>query len=181
MQTIALIPLQNDIFLTLIPTNERGRLQLKIPSLKHRLNESGISLVEVVAATVLLTFILLSFFTLIINTAKTTKTSEGIVDYTYLAQTEMENAYELSSTSTSKDLAIIKKSIPSLGYTYHAEKDGYSIFKKPIVADNVYVLLKIKKHDPLNYDNLTNFIIEVYGNDRDVLKAKMETILMWGE
>ncbi|MFJ7735047.1 hypothetical protein ACIQ2D_01795 [Lysinibacillus sp. NPDC097287] len=154
---------------------------LKIPTNKIRLNESGYSLIEVIASIILITIILLSFFTLLINSAKTTKTSESIVDYTYLAQKEMENAYEKSALSTSEKWEDIKNDIPSLGYTFLEEKNGYTIFKKTIIEENVDVLLKIKMHEPTKYVHLTKIIIEVYDAETSILKSQLETILSWGD
>ena len=155
---------------------------MNIPTYTIRQNESGFSLVEVLASTILITIILLSFFTLFINSAKTTKTSESIVDFTYLAQKEMENVYEKSSLSTSTKWDDIKNDIANsnLGYTYLEDRNGYTIFKKTVVDVNGYVLLKIKMHENTKYDYLTKTIIEVYDAEKNILKAQMETILSWG-
>ena len=154
--------------------------KMNIPTYTIQKNQSGFSLLEVLASTILITIILLSFFTFFINSAKTTKTSESIVDFTYLAQKEMENAYEKSSLSTSTNWEGIKNDIDNLGYTYLEERNGYSIFKKTAVDVNGYVLLKIKMHEPIKYDLLTKTIIEVYDAEKSILKAQMETILSWG-
>lgn len=107
--------------------------------------------------------------------------SETIIDYTYLAQKEMENAYEKSATSTSSNWEDVKKNVTSLGYTYLEEKTGYTIFKKTMAEENVYVLLKIKMHERTKYEHLTKVIIEVYEAEKNILKSKMETILSWGD
>ena len=61
-------------------------------------NEKGVTLVEVVASFVILVILLVSFYTLFIQTAKTTKSSEDIVDATYIAQTEMEHIFNASKS-----------------------------------------------------------------------------------
>ena len=155
--------------------------KLNLPANKTRFNECGVSLVEVLASTVLIAILLLSFFTILISSAKTTKMSETIIDYTYLAQKEMENAYEKSATSTSSNWEDVKKNVTSLGYTYLEEKTGYTIFKKTMAEENVYVLLKIKMHERTKYEHLTKVIIEVYEAEKNILKSKMETILSWGD
>ncbi len=67
-------------------------LPKKLKKIVH--NEKGVTLVEVVASFVILVILLISFYTLFIQTAKTTKSSEDIVDATYIAQTEMEKIYK---------------------------------------------------------------------------------------
>lgn len=62
--------------------------------------ECGISLVEVVASLVLITIILISFFSFFIQSKKTHVTSESIVDATYMAQKEMEELYGFISASS---------------------------------------------------------------------------------
>ena len=146
-----------------------------------KLNQSGVSLLEVLASTILIAILLLSFYTMLISSAKTTKTAETIIDYTYLAQKEMENLYEKSNTSSTSDWNDIKNHISSLGYVYLEERNGYTIFKNTMIKENVYILIKIKMHDPTNYTDLTNVIIEVYDAEKSVQKSKMETILLWGD
>lgn len=154
---------------------------MNLPTEQTKLNQSGFSLLEVLTSTILIAILLLSFFTILISSAKTTKTAETIIDYTYLAQKEMENAYEKSVTSSSSDWENIKKDVLSLGYVYIEEKNGYTIFKKTMIKENVYIVLKIKKHEPIKYDHLTNVIIEVYDAEKSILKSTMETILLWGD
>lgn len=152
---------------------------MNLPTKQPKLNQSGVSLLEVLASTILITILLLSFYTMLISSAKTTKTAETIIDYTYLAQKEMENIYETSGTSSASDWTDIKNRISSLGYVYLEESNGYTIFKKTMIKENVYILIKIKMHDPTKYTALTNVIIEVYDAEKSILKSKMETILFW--
>lgn len=62
-------------------------------------DERGISLVEVVASIILIGIILFSFFTLLLQSNKTTHKSNGIMDSTYAAQIEMEDLYTSSTTA----------------------------------------------------------------------------------
>ncbi len=153
---------------------------IKLKIKQNKLGTSGFSLIEVMASIIILFFILLSFFTLLISSAKTINTSETIVNYTYLAQKEMENVYEKSSSSTLNKWEEIKNTIPSLGYANIGEDADYTIFKKTIADKKAYILLKIKMHKPYEYNNLTNIIIEVYDEEKDILKSQMESIVSWG-
>ncbi len=70
-------------------------------------NERGISLVEVVASLLLISIILISFFGLFIQSKKAGKTSEEIVDATYVAQETMEYMHsEVRKRSNLTELAI---------------------------------------------------------------------------
>src|SRR5690625_5676952 len=61
-----------------------------------RMDENGLTLVEVLASVVLLTIIITIFLNVFIQSAKTNTTSEEVVDATYIAQTEMERIYSKS-------------------------------------------------------------------------------------
>ena len=60
-------------------------------------DESGLSLVEVLATIVIVTIILISFFRLFTQTAATTRVSYDLIDTTYFAQQEMEYIYRLTT------------------------------------------------------------------------------------
>ena len=62
-------------------------------------DESGLSLVEVLASIVILTLLLTTFLMMFLQSAKVNKTSENIIDATYIAQTEMEKIYALSTNT----------------------------------------------------------------------------------
>lgn len=61
-------------------------------------NNKGFSLIEVIAALLIITIILLSFFSLLIQTKKTEVRSNETVVATYIAQAVMEEIYYLSTT-----------------------------------------------------------------------------------
>ena len=61
------------------------------------LNSDGISIIEAVASLLIITLILISFFSLIVQANKTGKASEQIIDATYVGQVEMEKIYEFKN------------------------------------------------------------------------------------
>ncbi|MGR6896775.1 type IV pilus modification PilV family protein [Rummeliibacillus sp. BSL5] len=168
-------------------------------------NEKGLTLVEVIASFVLLIIILFSFFTLFVQGSKTTKSSKSIVDATYIAQTEMENAYETITNSDS--LATAEKTWitnnSEMGYS--EECSGivpstslkYSIYKKekkPNPNTTITTVMRITQNQDFP-TNLSNVIINVYeteGNHKilnvcineDLIKkakkAQMENVVEWG-
>lgn len=127
-------------------------------------NENGVTLVEVIASFVLLIIILFSFFTLFIQTAKTTKSSERIVDATYVAQTEMEKLYEEGTLTRN----IIVKNL-----NFIPESTSTTTFQK--TTNNYLVILKLK---PNKDSELKNVVLEV--TKRNKIKAIMETVVQWG-
>lgn len=98
-------------------------------------NEKGFTLIEVLASFVILVILLTTFFTFFIQTAKTGKSSENIVDATYIAQSEMEKAYAVSKKESNQE-----KALKSLGYTLEA--NGVEFIKTE--AKNT-IKLKLKK------------------------------------
>lgn len=150
-----------------------------------RLNETGLSLLEVVASIVLLTIILLSVASMLIQSSKTTSTSEDIIDATYIAQREMEDLYNYAKKN---EFNLDKQT------TYQSKSWNYS--KNPTDNNNFenneiepYITISFNKV-PLysksnNIDsNLTRVIIKVYDKKSDkksgkAPKAQVENTLEW--
>lgn len=157
--------------------------------------ERGISLVEVVASIVLLMIILLSGYYMFVQSAKTAKTSEDIIDATYIAQTEMEQLYSLSKDPT-HDVLFEKDILNGTKYPkINFKRDVTTNLPFQELDDSGNFLYKyyLKVNNPpntqirLTYEDfiigsskLVRVIIRVYDKDGDVLKAQMETILDWG-
>ena len=152
-------------------------------------NQSGFTLIEVIASLVIITIILISFFSFFLSTAKTTKTSNDIFDATYYAQKEMEELYNLTQTTTifknenkedQINQAILKNNfIPDVNRLGYFNKEG------DVAIDNNNVFnykLKVGNLDK----NLTNFTIYVCAKDiasekceSKTAKAQMESIFEW--
>lgn len=143
-----------------------------VMKLNSRLNSKGLTLIEILVSIILITIILSAFFSLFIQSARTGKTSEEVVDATYLAQTEMEKLYEISRDEDFT--SSIKKIVETLDYT-QPKSDEY-IFTKEI--NGLYIHLKLEKHF---YPKMSYLIIEVFEQENGTRpRAKMETILEWG-
>lgn len=146
-------------------------------------SESGFTLLEVVASLIIITIILMSFYSFFISTAKTTKTSNEIFNATYYAQKEMEHLYQLSQIEAFNDRISVITAIPN-GEVEEREKYYYSgtttIFEKlgDLETDpnnNYYYILKCIPE----FNNVTTVIIEVYDEKSGLLKAKMENKIEW--
>ncbi|QDQ01890.1 prepilin-type N-terminal cleavage/methylation domain-containing protein [Lysinibacillus fusiformis] len=151
-------------------------------------NESGITLVEVIASLVIITIILVSFFSFFINTAKTTKTSNNIFDATYYAQKEMEELYNLTQTTVvlkndNKEQPIIQAIINN-DYEPDENRSGYFNKEGDITTDKNNVFNYKLKLDYYDLDkNLTRFTIFVCEKEtvceKSAIKAQIESIYEW--
>lgn len=144
--------------------------------------ERGISLVEVVASIVLITIILISFFSFFVQSKKTHVASESIVDATYIAQKEMEELYGIIS-SQNKD------------WLEKSQSDSLTLNGTNFIVDaTVHVCeTKCKKllsvDDPDHWiqltankdykDSLVNVIINVPKRNSSA-EVRMESIFTWG-
>ncbi|WP_397539477.1 hypothetical protein [Rummeliibacillus pycnus] len=143
--------------------------------IKSSFNEKGATLVEVIASFVILVILLISFFTLFIQTKQTTKSSAQVVDATYLAQTEMEEIYKYS-----KDNGLNRSIIENdLGYK---PEDSTVTNPRSYTKSSSKPLINLRIADNKNVDgsinkDLMNVIVEV--KEDTVTKAKMETVVKW--
>ena len=141
---------------------------------KH-FNNNGLTLVEVLVSIILISLVLFTFFSFLIQSAKTGKTSEEVVDGTYLAQLEMEKLYEVSRKEDFN--SGIDEIVNSLTYKQitSTTQDEY-VFEKSIDGKNIK--LKLKEH---SYPGMSYLVIEVFDQENGTRpRAKMETILEWG-
>ncbi|WP_342538005.1 hypothetical protein MKY15_16105 [Sporosarcina sp. FSL K6-1540] len=139
--------------------------------LKKALGENGLSLVEVLASFVILTLLLTTFLMMFIQSAKVNKASEHIIDATYIAQTEMENMYALSTTTKN---GAKEATIKGLGYTNGLVENGWIVFGKEY---NSGILIKIKLQNKKG--NMDRVLVEVRGIPDDNLQAQMENVVVW--
>src|SRR5699024_10249125 len=102
---------------------------LKQHKSRKRMNENGLTLVEVLASVVLLTIIITIFLNVFIQSAKTNTTSEEVVDATYLAQTEMERIYSKSLETTYSER---ENAFENLGYSTLSGENEWAFFGKEL-------------------------------------------------
>lgn len=158
---------------------EQERKQLKA---KHRLkiiDESGITLVETLVSIVLLVLILTIFLSIFTQSAKMNKTSEEIVDASYLAQKEMENLYALSQKTADYTAAM-----ESAGYTAAGEDSDWLYYESSYeqgeneAALDYYTKIRLEKDYS---DNICRVVVEVYQRADDSQQVKMQNVLAWGQ
>ncbi|RHW39491.1 prepilin-type N-terminal cleavage/methylation domain-containing protein [Lysinibacillus yapensis] len=144
----------------------------------NRLNQSGLSLVEVVASIVILSIILLSFFTMLVQSAKTTKTSEEIIDATYIAQTEIEELYAYSAKNPFPIGNFEANIFPNFHFIKSKNENGIEeyYYEK---QESAYIILKVTPKT-IASTNLTRVLIQIYDKKNGTMKAQMENTLEWG-
>lgn len=155
---------------------------------KKTWNELGLSLIEVIASILLLSIILISIFTMLTQSAKTTKNSEEIIQATYLAQTEMEIFYSYSKKypydnfkSNFQNLECSVDSVSTKCYTLKVNSDPKIILslKKTIPTTNEIITIDIRDKG----NSLKGIVIEVFEKEDFEKgrqpKAQMEDTLEW--
>ncbi|WP_096550729.1 hypothetical protein [Ureibacillus thermosphaericus] len=148
-------------------------------------NELGLSLLEVVASIIILSIILIAFFTFLVQSKKINRISESIADATYIAQMEMENLYSLSNGENFNNLILKLKS--DSNYTLQSESlkkcpnnnQDYSdyVFEK---IDSQYPNFKGEIHIKTlcQYENSVSFRIELIDVNTNSTKAILENVYM---
>ncbi|MEB2278414.1 prepilin-type N-terminal cleavage/methylation domain-containing protein [Lysinibacillus xylanilyticus] len=136
-------------------------------------SQGGFSLIEVIASLVIITIILVSFFGLLIQSNKTGKSSEQIIDATYLAQKEMEKMYNYFKST--------KIETWESGFPYVNEKDeekssGNTTQYKVTPVNAKHKEIIIVKAEDMSPDNTVRITIEVYDSRGKILKAKVQNI-----
>lgn len=148
--------------------------------IKHLNNYKGMTLIEVIAALVLIGIVLISFFGLLIQSNKTTHKSNDIMDATYVAQMEMEKFYNASGAASSyENLASLYElseepgtsysSLPEKTYTYLPREEG----------NFTYYLTLQTFAEGSTYENAVYVHLEVVEN-RTNSKATMENVYILG-
>lgn len=147
-------------------------------------NKKGSTLVEVIASFVILVILLVSFFTLFIQTKQTTKSSETIVDATYVAQTEMENFYSISKKYTFNhkedgitDLHYQNASCANTYFKEDAQYPGYTIALQ--LAQNAQFPSNLSDMTITVYDKKTLENPDAVCSNPQNYKAIMQNVIEW--
>lgn len=157
--------------------------------MNHKMNEEGVSLIEVVASIVLLTIIILSVFYLLVQSSKTTVTSEEIVETTYIAQTEMEELFLSTSKTKIQDISVgelsklnLRNDLNLSDYSFLHSTDNQYTYKEVRPDDDISIILSIEKNTAHPYENLTRVVIQVWQtkNGKNILRAQIENTIEWG-
>lgn len=119
--------------------------------------ESGRTLIEIIASIVLLSIIAIPFAGMFVQSSKSINVSDEIIDATYVAQTEMEWLYHVSSSESGEEKGDLR---------YTKEENDF------------YIETDYKDLE----DNLVQVIVKVYEySSKNKLEAQMESIYLWRE
>lgn len=141
-----------------------------VNKLNFKLNENGLTLIEVLASVVILTLIITTFLMMFLQSAKTNKASEKIIDSTYYAQVEMENIYAISELTSFENRKTEMKN-----RLQYETSDSIHFIKDDSKSKKYYeAKLEVEKKD------LVRLIVRIYNNKNEKkLEAQMETLLAW--
>jgi len=143
----------------------------KKPLQRLLLNQNGLTLVEVLAAVTILSIIAIPFIMVTLNFARTGGDSQKLLDATYVAQTQIEEIYNLS-TRYSRDDGL--KQLENSGFSIddHCERD--TCYYK--VERDYYIRVEIQIKD----EPMTDVLVRVY-SDPSMKKAmaQMERLVIW--
>ncbi|MGA4518573.1 type IV pilus modification PilV family protein [Solibacillus silvestris] len=143
--------------------------------------DRGISLVEVVASIVLITIILISFFSFFIQSKKTQVASESIVDATYVAQKEMEELYGLISGRSPEwlmDPNNTQITLNNMDFIYDpTDTTCKNKCKKFLSFSNQEYWIQLAVNN--KYHTLVNVMVNV-PKESGLNSVTMESIFRWG-
>ncbi|MFC5591163.1 hypothetical protein ACFPRA_19975 [Sporosarcina soli] len=134
-------------------------------------HEEGMTLVETLASLVILSLLIIAFLSLFGQSARLNKSSELVMEATYIAQTHMEQIYEISQKTTfgnrNEYLKMDNKYRLIEGEIYQPKKEdiGFTVFveiKEPTFGTRGSILR-----------------VKVYDKSGEKLEALMETVLLW--
>lgn len=136
---------------------------------KDIFSERGITLVEIIASIAILSLIILTFVPIFTQSMRSSKAASDMLDSTYLAQTVMENVYQLTTEYQFNEAVNHVDEMTFIG----SKDDWYQYVQ---YKDGTYIELLIEKPD----DELSHVLVKVYADDtKSKLEAQMETIYRW--
>ncbi|MEH7223077.1 type II secretion system protein [Bacillus sp. JJ1566] len=135
-------------------------------------NQSGNSLIEVLASIVILSLIIVSIVPMFIQSSKANNISKNMTESTYLAETEMEEIIYLNSNSSSPSLIELSNEIRNKGYI--SDSSCTNCYGK--TKDGHYILVQVKDIST----DLGKVVLKIYKDtSKELLESQMEMIVSW--
>lgn len=131
----------------------------------------GFTLIEILVSITILSIIIIAFLTFFMQSANTNAQSEETLDATYVAQSQLEEVYNISLNHERKDAG---EELEKLGYTAGSSETEGSFFT--VVKDSFHISIQLRKTEKDSH--LTNVLV-VVKNPSGKLKAQMETVINW--
>lgn len=142
--------------------------------------EQGFTLIEIIASLVIITLLLTSFLSLLISSAQSTQRSKEVIDYTLIAQTELEALYSFAQNdSLSNQQNVLTNQMDFTLVNTSAES---SLYEKQ--TSDVMIQLTASSYESTGTfqtleDSLSNVVVEIQTLDTSTTLAKMESIIEW--
>ncbi|ULT55842.1 prepilin-type N-terminal cleavage/methylation domain-containing protein [Neobacillus drentensis] len=157
------------------------------------MNEKGMTLIEILASIVILSIIIVSMLTMIVQSSQSNTISKKIMSATYVAESAMEelNGTVAQSTDLTTTFPIelnkLTKSDGNPKYTLIVNPDCQTICKSfETTVPGYYVYIELTSPPPITKVNTTtgnrlvNVIVRVKKNKTTAkIEAQMEMLLSW--
>ncbi|WP_053367681.1 type IV pilus modification PilV family protein [Bacillus sp. FJAT-27245] len=142
-------------------------------------SQRGFSLIEILAAMMILTIIIVSMLPMFTQSARTNSFSKNIIDATYVAEANMETVYNVVSTVPSLDGVTIPLTNATYGFTLTTKDCPTGIcFEK--TDSGHYVFVQIVNSGGAN--EMAKVKVKVFKDSTKAIKeAQMETLLTWNQ
>ncbi|WP_059173512.1 type II secretion system protein [Bacillus sp. FJAT-27445] len=143
-------------------------------------SQQGFSLIEILAAMMILTIIIVSMLPMFAQSSRSNTFSKNMIDATYVAEAHMETVYNVISTVPSLDSA--EKSLKDAPYGYTpTTRDcptDSKCFEK--TGGGHYTFIQIT--NSVSSKELAKVKVKVYKDSTKAVKeAQMETLLTWNQ
>ncbi|WP_058307233.1 type IV pilus modification PilV family protein [Gracilibacillus massiliensis] len=139
----------------------------------HFTNNSGFTLIEILASVVILSLISFGFLALFTHASKSNILSENILDGNYIAQTEIEDIYQYSTETT------ITETISNMeSNAYHLTNSGDDFYQLRQKNDDYSVDIHFLHNDQQpSLWRVTVTVTDERGSSS--LLAKIESVYQW--
>ncbi|WP_391202221.1 prepilin-type N-terminal cleavage/methylation domain-containing protein [Psychrobacillus sp. L4] len=151
------------------------------------LNRRGMSLVELLAAIVIMTIILTSFSLLLLSAARSTQQSRSVVDYTFIGQSKTEIVFEAVSSSTRSTIDGVMTARP-IFFKSEGDPNNLIYLKEETDVNGRSYVVRVTFTDYATEDDqflklsslLSNVVVEVTPDGASHPSAIIETVMEWG-
>ncbi|RJF32064.1 prepilin-type N-terminal cleavage/methylation domain-containing protein [Pseudoalteromonas gelatinilytica] len=143
-----------------------------------KLNKNaGFTLIEVVASIVIITLLLTGFMSLLLASARTTQTSQNVIDYTLIAQTEYELLYKFAQErpKTQQNEVLIDE----MGYMKEEEGSESTIFVKETTEAEIRLTVSPYTENLALDDRLSKVVIEAIPVQVGSGGSQIESVIEW--
>lgn len=137
------------------------------------MNSQGMTLVEVLAALILISILIISFLALFTTTAQQQNASKEVMEGTYVAQVYMEKLAYLSKTKSYED------TLTKIGEENNLSESllGNQSASFHLFEDNHKVVIELFKPTEEQTSRLIVRVFDVQQPEK--IEAQMETIIWW--